>query len=123
MKKLTALYALVLCFAGTGAALAQVNSIEAFNVLQQDGKTVVRVTTKDALKSVPPNFAITSPARIAFDFPNTVNALGHSSQDVGEGVLKSMNLVQGAGRTRMVLHGFQATRRIYVRHRLRRASA
>jgi type IV pilus assembly protein PilQ len=104
MKKLTALYAFALWFAGTGAALAQVNSIEAFNVQQQGGKTVVRVTTKDALKSVPPNFAITTPARIAFDFPNTVNALGHSSQDIGEGVLRSMNLVQGAGRTRMVLN-------------------
>jgi len=104
MKKLNALYALVLWFAGMGAALAQVNSIEAFNVLQQDGKTVVRVTTKEALKSVPPNFAITSPASIAFDFPNTINALGHSSQNIREGVLRSMNVVQGAGRTRMVLN-------------------
>ena len=69
MKKLNALYALALWLAGAGAALAQVNSIEAFNVSQQDTKTIVRVTTKEALKSVPPNFAITSPARIAFDFP------------------------------------------------------
>ncbi|MFZ1910544.1 MAG: type IV pilus secretin PilQ [Burkholderiales bacterium] len=104
MKKLNALYALALWLAGTGAALAQVNSIEAFNVTQQDSKTVVRVTTKEALKSVPPNFAITSPARIAFDFPNTLNALGRASQDIGQGALRSMNLVQGAGRTRMVLN-------------------
>ena len=104
MKKLIALCGLALWFAGTGAALAQVNSIESFNVLQQGGKTVVRVTTKDALKSVPPNFAITSPARIAFDFPNTVNALGQSSKNIGEGALQSMNMVQGAGRTRMVLN-------------------
>jgi len=104
MKKLIALCGLALWFAGTSAALAEVNSIEAFNVLQQDGKTVVRVTTKDALKSVPPNFAITSPARIAFDFPDTVNALGQSSKDIGEGALRSMNMVQGAGRTRMVLN-------------------
>jgi type IV pilus assembly protein PilQ len=104
MKKLNALYALALWLAGAGAALAQVNSIEAFNVLQQDGRTVVRVTTKEALKSVPPNFAITSPARIAFDFPNTLNALGRANQDIGEGALRSMNVVQGAGRTRMVLN-------------------
>jgi type IV pilus assembly protein PilQ len=104
MKKLNALYALALWLAGAGAALAQVNSIEAFNVSQQDSKTVVRVTTKEALKSVPPNFAITSPARIAFDFPNTLNALGRASQDIGQGTLRSMNLVQGAGRTRMVLN-------------------
>lgn len=104
MKKINALYALALWLVGAGAALAQVNSIEAFNVTQQDSKTIVRVTTKEALRSVPPNFAITSPARIAFDFPNTVNALGHASQDIGEGALRSMNLVQGAGRTRMVLN-------------------
>ena len=104
MKKINALYALALWLAGAGAALAQVNSIEAFNVTQQDSKTVVRVTTKEALKSVPPNFAITSPARIAFDFPNTLNALGRASQDIGQGALRSMNLVQGAGRTRMVLN-------------------
>ena len=104
MKKINALYALALWLAGAGAALAQVNSIEAFNVSQQDSKTIVRVTTKEALKSVPPNFAITSPARIAFDFPNTLNALGRASQDIGQGALRSMNLVQGAGRTRMVLN-------------------
>jgi type IV pilus assembly protein PilQ len=104
MKKLNALYALALWLAGAGAALAQVNSIEAFNVLQQDNKIVVRVTTKEALKSVPPNFAITSPARIAFDFPNTLNALGRANQDIAEGALRSMNVVQGAGRTRMVLN-------------------
>ncbi|MGH8736372.1 MAG: type IV pilus secretin PilQ [Burkholderiales bacterium] len=104
MKKLNPLYTLALWLAGAGAALAQVNSIEAFNVTQQDSKTIVRVTTKEALKSVPPNFAVTLPARIAFDFPNTLNALGHASQDIGEGALRSMNLVQGAGRTRMVLN-------------------
>jgi type IV pilus assembly protein PilQ len=104
MRKLNALYVLALWLAGAGAALAQVNSIEAFNVSQQDSKTIVRVTTKEALKSVPPNFAITSPARIAFDFPNTVNALGRASQDIGQGALLSMNLVQGAGRSRMVLN-------------------
>ncbi len=104
MKTINALYALALWLAGAGAAFAQVNSIESFNVLQQDNKTVVRVTTKDALKSVPPNFAITSPARIAFDFPNTLNALGRAKQDIGEGALRSMNVVQGAGRTRMVLN-------------------
>jgi len=44
MKKINALYALALWLAGAGAALAQVNSIEAFNVSQQDSKTIVRVT-------------------------------------------------------------------------------
>ncbi|MGQ0544461.1 MAG: type IV pilus secretin PilQ [Betaproteobacteria bacterium] len=106
------LYAAALWLAGAGLALAQTpqangaaaNSIEALDVTQQGGKIVVRVTTKEPLRSVPPNFTIASPARIAFDFPGTVNALGRSSQDVGQGELRSMSIAQGADRARLVLN-------------------
>jgi len=104
MRTRTAFHALVLWFAGMGIALAQANSIEAFDVAQQGGKLVVRVTTKEPLKGVPPNFTVATPARIAFDFANTINALGRSSQDIGEGELRSINVVQGADRTRLVLN-------------------
>src|ERR1700716_2125504 len=100
----TALCGLGLWLAATGAALGQANSIEAFDVAQQGGKGGVRVTTTEPLSSVPPNFAVASPARIAFDFPNTVNALGRASQDISQGELRSMNVVQGADRTRLVLN-------------------
>jgi type IV pilus assembly protein PilQ len=93
-----------LWLAAFGVALAQQNSIESFEVTQAGGKTVVRVTTKEPLRSVPPNFAVANPARIAFDFPNTVNALGRSAQDIGQGELRSMNVVQGTDRTRLVLN-------------------
>jgi type IV pilus assembly protein PilQ len=104
MKKTTALYGFALWLAAASAALAQTNSIEAFDVGQESGKVVVRITMKEPLKSPPPNFAITTPARIAFDFPNTVNALGRASQDIGQGELRSMNVVQGSDRTRLVLN-------------------
>ena len=104
MKTITALYGFALWLAAAGVALAQTNSIEAFDVSQQGGKVVVRITTKEPLRSVPPNFAIASPARIAFDFPNTVNSLGRTSQDIGQGELRSMNVVQGAERARLVLN-------------------
>ena len=104
MKTNKALYALVLWVALTSLAFAQANSIESFDVTQQGDKVVVRITTKEPLRSVPPNFAIAQPARIAFDFANTVNALGRSSQDIGQGDLRSMNVVQGADRTRLVLN-------------------
>ena len=106
-------YALLLWLAGAGLALAQAqtqtngaptNSIEALDVTQQGGKIIVRVTTKEPLRAVPPNFAIASPARIAFDFPSTANALGRSTQDVGQGELRSMSIVQGADRARLVLN-------------------
>jgi len=101
---LIALQTLLVWLAGLGLAAAQTNSIEAFDVTQQGGTVVVRVTTKDALKSVPPNFTVASPARIAFDFSGTVNALGRNAQEVGQGELRSMNVVQGADKTRLVLN-------------------
>lgn len=86
------------------AARAQSNSIDAVNVSPQPGGTVVvRVTMKDAPTAPPAGFTINNPPRIAFDFPNTTNALGRNAQDVGEGDLRRINVVQAAGRTRMVL--------------------
>jgi type IV pilus assembly protein PilQ len=99
-----ALRALVLCFAGTGIALAQVNSIEAVDVSQQGGKVVLRITNKEALKAAPPSFSVANPARIAFDFAGMVNALGRSSQDISQGELRSLNLVQAPDKTRLVLN-------------------
>jgi type IV pilus assembly protein PilQ len=99
-----ALRALVLWFAGTGLALAQANSIETFEVSQQGDKVVVRITTKEALKTPPPSFTVANPARIAFDFAGTANALGRSSQDIAQGELRSMNLVQAGDKSRLVLN-------------------
>ena len=104
MKTKMLLYVCALWLAGLGVALAQGNSIEAFDVTQQGGKTLVRITTKEPLANVPPNFAVTNPPRIAFDFPNTVNALGRAAQDIGQADLRSMNVVQGTDRTRVVLN-------------------
>jgi type IV pilus assembly protein PilQ len=95
---------LFLWFAGLGLAVAQTNGIEGFDVTQEGGKVVVRITMKDELKAPPPNFAVTTPARIAIDFPNTLNSLGRASQEIGQGELRSMNVVQGAERTRLVLN-------------------
>ena len=90
----------------TVLALAQTppNSIEAFNVSQQSGKVIVKLTLKDPIRSQPGSFTVANPARIAFDLPNTVNGLGRNSQNIGEGELLSMNMVQAGERTRMVLN-------------------
>ncbi len=104
MKAITSLYGFALWLAATGIAFAQANSIQSFDVSKQAGKIVVKITTKEPLGGVPPNFAVANPARIALDLPNTANALGRSSQDIGEGDLRSMNIVQGADRTRLVLN-------------------
>jgi len=98
------LHAFVVWLAGLGVAAAQANSIEAFDVTQQGGKVVLRITTKEPLRAVPPSFTVANPARIAFDFAGTANALGRSSQDIAQGELRSMNLVQAPDKTRLVLN-------------------
>ncbi len=93
--------AILVLLAGTGFAQ---NAIEGFHVSQQGGQILVQITTKSPLKSTPANFTVANPSRIAFDFPGTVNALGKNSQDIGQGELRSMNVVQVGDRTRIVLN-------------------
>jgi type IV pilus assembly protein PilQ len=85
-------------------ARAQQNSIENFEVTQSGGQVLVRVSMKGPIASAPGSFTIANPARIAFDFADTTNGLGRNSQDIGEAVLRSMNLVQVGDRTRLVLN-------------------
>ena len=106
MAKILGVTGVLTAFLWTALALAQTppNSVEAFNVSQQSGKVIIKLTLKEALKSPPGSFTIANPARIAFDLPNTVNGLGRNSQSIGEGELVSMNMVQAGERTRMVLN-------------------
>jgi type IV pilus assembly protein PilQ len=85
-------------------ASAQQNSIENFDVTQSGGQVLIRLTLKNPIEAAPGSFTIANPARIAFDFPDTTNGLGRNSQDIGEGVLRSMNVVQAGERTRLVLN-------------------
>ncbi|WP_313950319.1 type IV pilus secretin PilQ [Accumulibacter sp.] len=83
---------------------AKPNIIESINVVQQGSVLNVKLTFKEALKALPQAFSVAKPARIAFDFPNTTNGLGKSSQTYNEGDLKSANIVQAEDRTRLVLN-------------------
>jgi type IV pilus assembly protein PilQ len=86
-------------------APAPANSIDAINVSAQEGGTVVvRITLKQALANPPAGFTINNPPRIAFDFPSTGNALGKNTQEVGNGDLRNMNIVQAGDRTRLVMN-------------------
>lgn len=81
------------------------NSIEALNVsAAAGGKVVVRVTLKQVPSSPPAGISLNNPARIYFDFPDTANTLGKNAQEVNEGDLRSMNIVQAGNRTRLVLN-------------------
>ncbi|MDB5806123.1 MAG: type pilus secretin PilQ [Betaproteobacteria bacterium] len=85
------------------AAQAQ-NSIESMNVTQQGGVVILRVNLKEAPANPPAGFTVANPPRVALDFAGTVNGLGRNSQDVGQGDLRSINVVQVGDRSRMVLN-------------------
>jgi type IV pilus assembly protein PilQ len=89
-----------------GAASAQdgKNTLQAIKTsTEQGGKIVVRMDFQAPLAAVPPGFTVTNPARIALDLPNTANGVGKNSID-GEGDLRSINIVEVANRTRLVLN-------------------
>jgi len=81
------------------------NSIQSLSVSgAPGGKLVIKVEMKSALANLPAGFTISTPPRIAFDFPNTANGLGKSTQEFSEGDLRSANIVQAGNRTRLVVN-------------------
>lgn len=95
----------VLLFAAGFAMAAHAqNSIESVSVAgQQGGATVIKVMLKSAPAAAPASFAVNSPPRIAFDFPNTTNGSGKNVQEIGEGDVRRINIVQAGNRSRLVL--------------------
>ena len=84
-------------------------AIEAVTGTMQAGAEVVRIELTEPLTVVPTGFATQSPARIALDFLGATNAMGRSQIEVNQGNLKSINVVQATGRSRVVLNLKQAT--------------
>jgi type IV pilus assembly protein PilQ len=85
-------------------ALAQSNSIETVVANQQGANIVVKVGMKNPIQKAPVGFSINNPARIALDFHDTLNATGKTTIDVNIGDLRTVNLVEAAGRSRMVFN-------------------
>lgn len=87
---------------GTGQPLNAIEKID-FATLPGD-KLNITVTLSQPIQNPPAGFTLTNPSRIALDFPNTSSALQKSSLSVNQGTLRSVNVAQAKGRTRMVLN-------------------
>ncbi len=98
----------IFAVAAVGAQELQQNSIESMAVASQGGVVNVKLTFKEPLAKAPLGFAVAKPARIAIDFPHTTNGLGKNSQTYNEGDLRSVNVIEAEGRTRLVLNLNQA---------------
>jgi len=105
-----------ICAAGAallmaGAALAQDtpdavggNSIERIDASQTGAGVFLTIQLKDPVTALPNSFSVTNPARVALDLLSTVNNLGRNSIEINQGDLRSVNVVQAQGRSRVVLN-------------------
>ena len=90
-------------FALTSAASAQ-NVIEDVAVAKgAAGRTTLTFALKAPLAAPPSVFAIATPPRLVLDFANTTS-VGKATSEVTDSVLRSYNVVQAQGRTRVVLN-------------------
>jgi type IV pilus assembly protein PilQ len=92
-------------FAGAWSASVQAApAVENVSGTMQGGAEVVRIDFSEPLTSVPTGFAIQTPARIALDIPGATNTMGRNAIDVNVGNVRSVQVVQGADRARLVLN-------------------
>jgi len=91
------------------------NKIEGVEFVALPGNNLqIKVLTSQPMANPPAGFTMDNPARIALDFPNTLNGMGKSSLEVNQGVVRSLAVAQGQARTRLVLNltkpaGYTAT--------------
>lgn len=85
-------------------AVAEKNTITEINYSSLPGDQVQIRMSLENPATEPGSFTIDSPARIAFDFPDTKLDLSSRSQTIGVGVARSINAVEAGGRTRIVLN-------------------
>ena len=100
--------AALLSLGQAGAQEAGSNVLEDITASAQGGVLNVKLGFKTPLSGPPPGFSVANPARIALDFANVENGLGKNSHLFNEGDLKSANVIQSEGRTRVVLNLNQA---------------
>ena len=92
------------------SSIAAENSIKQIQVGQEGDQVLLKVQMAAPLKSLPGNWSVVEPPRVVFDFPETDNQSGQSSQKILTGDLKSLNLVQTDKLTRLVLNLYRPTK-------------
>lgn len=93
-----------ICLCGPVFAQGADNSIDSITANQQGANVIVKVNFKKALEKAPISFSIASPARISLDFANTSNATGKNAIEIGLGEVRSANLIEVPGRSRIVFN-------------------
>ncbi len=108
--KITAVALAGLWLGLSGVSLAADNSIKQIQVRRDGDQVLLKVQMAAPLKTLPGNWSVIDPPRVVIDFPDTDNKSGQSTQQVAEGDLKSLNLVQSDKLTRLVLNLYRPTK-------------
>ena len=90
--------------AGSVPGQQAANQIRDFQIVEQGGSLLMRLSFARPLTELPQSFTVSNPSRIAIDFPQTQNALGRVQQAINRGAVRSVNIVESGDRTRMVLN-------------------
>ena len=83
---------------------AESNAINAIEASHAGSRLTLRIALRQAPVALPGSFSTTSPPRIVLDFPDTLNATGQTRRVFDEGELRHADIVQAAGRTRVVIN-------------------
>jgi type IV pilus assembly protein PilQ len=108
--KLAALAMLGFCLGVSANSIAAENSIKQVQVRRDGDQVLLKVQMAAPLKSLPGNWSVVEPPRVVIDFPETDNQSGKTVQQVSEGDLRSLNLVQTDRLTRLVLNLYRPTK-------------
>ena len=80
------------------------NAIERVDATQTSTGVVVSIELKNAPQVAPASFSVANPARVALDLPSTVNGMGKNLVELNQGDVRSVNVVQSGGRSRVVVN-------------------
>lgn len=100
--------ALLWGLAGTCVAHAA-NVLQSLNASTQSGQVVVDLKFAQPLAALPAGFTIDQPATVVLDFPGVSSDLGMHALSASEGNLRSADVVQAQGRSRVVLNLREST--------------
>ena len=85
-------------------AHAEPNAITGIEASHAGSVLTLRISLRQVPVALPASFSTASPPRIVLDFPDTLNATGQTRRVFDAGELRHADLVQAAGRTRIVLN-------------------
>ncbi|WP_294989481.1 type IV pilus secretin PilQ [Sulfuritalea sp.] len=98
------------CLGVPAYSFAADNSIKQVQVRRDGDQVLLKVQMATPLKALPGNWSVVEPPRVVIDFPDTDNQSGKTVQQVSEGDLRSLNLVQTDKLTRLVLNLYRPTK-------------